>query len=131
MGAALHLCSVVLRSGCQLPVADRPAEAFPFHDAFLGRTDRRTEVSITSRNCWRWALGRVEVWKAEWRIRSRTDALSLWRFETYVEDQPAHGDASRFGFTRGRRRFGQAVSHAIVIIHLALHVLPDHADEDV
>ena len=39
MGAALHLCSVVLRSGCQLPVADRPAEAFPFHDAFLGRTD--------------------------------------------------------------------------------------------
>ena len=61
MGAALHLCSVVLRSGCQLPVADRPAEAFPFHDAFLGRTDRRTEVSITSRNCWRWALGRVEV----------------------------------------------------------------------
>ncbi len=33
MGAALHLCSVVLRSGCQLPVADRPAEAFPFHDA--------------------------------------------------------------------------------------------------
>ena len=61
MGAALHLCSVVLRSGCQLPVADRPAEAFPFHDAFLGRTDRRTEVSITSRNCWRWVLGRVEV----------------------------------------------------------------------
>ena len=26
-----------------------------------------------------------EVWKAEWRIRSRTDALSLRRFETYVE----------------------------------------------
>ena len=53
MGAALHLCSVVLRSGCQLPVADRPAEAFPFHDASLSREMRYPmglwEVSVIRR----------------------------------------------------------------------------------